>query len=392
MAETGRTGGAAPAGGPPPQELEERWRETIDALGECPRDVDLLLKAGQLSEQLNRRPEAYTYYHKALTLDPSKAFIVPKLKALASGPKQVEEVTKISRRPASFAAALPDVFKYPLRGKGLAILIMGALLLYVARSLMKYGMGMSGITLLGIVTAYIAMFYIDVCHTTVGGDDELPEWPDPLRLHEFGLDVGKFVCALLCSFLPVILIFVFLGASLFGGGDDPEDEVVVERMNPNPLPLPQDPEDDDEPAPAPKAAPAAAPAPPPSATPQMAKTAATILLALVGIGVFGIVGLVYLPMATLANVVMGSPFTCFNFPFVFRSIASTFGTYAVCLACYFGVSIVVGAAEFVVKVTEFFLFTGFVVAFLELYGMTMLMRLLGQFYRMTQARLGWMAD
>jgi hypothetical protein len=38
------------------------------------------------------------------------------------------------------------------------------------------------------------------------------------------------------------------------------------------------------------------------------------------------------------------------------------------------------------------LFTGIGLAFLELAGMTMLMRMLGLFYRMNQAKLGWMAD
>ena len=51
-----------------------------------------------------------------------------------------------------------------------------------------------------------------------------------------------------------------------------------------------------------------------------------------------------------------------------------------------------GAIEYLVKVAGVIVLTGFALAFLELYGMTMLMRLLGLFYRMNQARLAWMAD
>jgi hypothetical protein len=124
----------------------------------------------------------------------------------------------------------------------------------------------------------------------------------------------------------------------------------------------------------------------------MSKTAAKLTLGLVGIGVLGLLGLVYLPMATLANVVMGSPFTCFNFPFIFRSIGAAPRNYLICLGCYFGISLLVGAVEFAVNVGGVIVLTGFAVGFLELYGMTMLMRLLGLFYRMNQARLGWLAD
>jgi hypothetical protein len=387
MAETGRAGGLQPPGGPSRRELEERWKDAVDVLTERPRDAELLVKAGQLSEQLDRRAEAYTYFHKALTLDPSKAFLVAKLRGLAVSPQQKDEVTQISRRPASFEAGLPGIFTYPLRGKGLAILVMGALLLWVGRALFKYGIGGSGLTIAGLVAAYMAMFYIDVCHSTVGGDDVLPEWPDPLRLHEFGLDVGKFVCAMICSFLPVVLILIALGSSL--GGEDERDLAMERQVAPAAQTTPTASEDDDD---EPVRTTAPAPAPSRSEAPQMSKVAAKVLLALIAIGVFALLGLVYLPMATLANVVMGSPFTCFNFPFVFRSIGAAPRNYMICLACYFGVCLVAAGVEFLVNVSGVLVFTGFALAFLELYGMTMLMRLLGLFYRMNQARLGWMAD
>lgn len=385
MAETG----PRPPAGPSREELEERWKEAVDVLGERPRDPDLFIKAGQLSEQLDRRPEAYTYFHKALTLDPSKAFLVAKLRGLAATDQQKEDVAKMSRRPVSFAASLSDIFKYPIRGKGLPILIMGALLLWISRGLAAHSIGPWGLTIAGVVGAYMAMFYIDVCHTTVGGDDHLPEWPDPLRIHEFGADVGKFVCAMVCSFLPVILIVLWMMSSAPSADEDEFRVAHKPGWTPAVATTPTTSDDDDD-----AAAPAPAPAPsaPAPAPEPMSKGAAKVLLAFLGIGVFGAVGLVYLPMATLANVVMGSPFTCFNFPFVFRSIGAAMRDYLICLACYFGVWLILGAVEYLVKVAGVLLLTGFALAFLELYGMTLLMRLLGLFYRMNQARLGWMAD
>lgn len=368
----------------PKPEIEERWRDVVEALNERPRDTALLVQAGELSEQLGRQPEAYNYYSKALTLDPSKAFLVNRLRYLAATPAQKDEVTRISKRPVSFAAGLGTVFSYPVKGKGLPILIMGAVLLWVGRALAGAGMGTSGITIAAVISAYMAMFYIDVCHTTVGGDDELPEWPDPLRLHEFGRDIGKFVCATLVSFLPVIVILFIAGSALFSAGDEDPAERADPRI-PN-APATFDPDDDDRPAPSPSPVPLKPP------KPELSPLAGTLILSMIGIGVFTLVGLVYLPMATLANVVMGSPFTCFNFPFVFRSIGAASKDYLLCLAAYFGMTVLLFGAEFVVKAANLMLFTGILLAFLELFGMTVLMRMLGLFYRMNQARLGWMAD
>jgi len=387
MADPGKPAGPAPAEGPSRQDLEERWKDVVEALAERPRDVHLCVQAGDLSEQLDRRPEAWNYYHRAMTLDPSKTFLIAKLRTLAATQAQKDDVAKMSRRPASFAASLSGVLKYPVRGKGLPILILGALFLWIGRTLAAHGIGTAGMTIAFFISAYMAMFYIDVCHTTVGGDDELPEWPDPLRLHEFGIDVGKFTVAFFVSFLPVIVIILIAMSSLFSARDEDPTEMAA---RPVPSPAAQaEPDDDDEPAPVPAAAPAPLPAP---ARPEMSPLAGTMILSAIGIFVFSIVGLVYLPMALLANVVMGSPFTCFNFPFVFGSIGSATRDYMICLASYFVTSLIMVGAELLVKAADILLFTGIGLAFIELYGMTVLMRELGLFYRMNQAKLGWMAD
>ena len=195
--------------------------------------------------------------------------------------------------------------------------------------------------------------------------------------------------ATIAAFLPVILIVGIFGASFFFG----DDEVILPHTTIPALPAPhhstRDADEDDEPArlaTAPSAAPVA-PAPAPQSS-----LPTKLLLVIAGVFVFGLVGMTYLPMAKLANVVMGSPFTCFNYPFVAHSIVATMKSYAVCLAMYFGIAIVVGMGELVVALANIMVFTGVGLAFLELYGMTVLMRLLGLFYRMNQAKLGWMAD
>jgi hypothetical protein len=388
MADPGKPAGPAPAEGPSKEVLEERWKDVVEALTERPRDVNLCIQAGDLSERLDRRPEAWNYYYKAATLDPSKTFLIAKLRPLAVTQAQKDDVAKMSSRPASFTAGLASVFKYPVKGKGLPILIIGALFLWIGRGLAAHGIGTAGLTIAGFISAYMALFYIDVCHTTVGGDDELPEWPDPLRFHEFGVDVGKFIVAALVSFLPVLLIFVFCVSSLSSAAEEEMKPVNLPSTPPAHAAASGADHDDDDPAPAP----AATPAPPEPARSEISPLAGTLILGLIGMLVFGIVGLVYLPMATLANVVMGSPFTCLNFPFVFGSIGAAAKDYMICLAAYFVTWMVVGAAEAAVRAANIMLVTGLGLAFLELYGMTVLMRMLGLFYRMNQARLGWMAD
>lgn len=348
MAETEKPG--APPGGASAEDLEARWTEAVDALTEHPRDIALLLKAGDISEQLGRRPEAYNYYRKALLIDPSKSFLVGKLRPLAATDEQRQELDKFSRLPKSFQASLGEIFQYPVRGKGLPVLLLGALFLWLARGLIGGGVGVAGFGLAGFIAAYMAMFYIDVCHTTVGGEDHLPEWPDPTMVSDFFTDAGKFFVAQAMAFLPLIAIVALL--SLFSSSPPPS---------------------------------AAETAPPPSGVPWREVVVFLAAIPFVPLGLF------YLPMAVLANVVLGSPFVCLNAPFIVKSMFASTKDYAICVGLYFGTFFLTGGAELVAAFVGI-IPTGFAICFLELYSMTVLMRMMGQFYRMNQAKLGWLGD
>src|SRR6185369_15325174 len=108
------------------------------------------------------------------------------------------------------------------------------------------------------------------------------------------------LCATVCAFLPVILIVIWLISSAPSHEDD-ERFAHKPAWTPAVATTPASADDEDGAAPAP------APAPSAPAPEKISKEAAKVLLGLIGIGVFGVIGLVYLPMATLANVVMGSP-------------------------------------------------------------------------------------
>ncbi len=381
---------AEPPKGSSPEEAEARWREMMDAVSEQPRNPDVLVKAGQLSEQMGRRLEAYTYYHKAFEIDASKTFLVAKLRQYAGTPREVEETTRLSKRPATFARALDDVFSYPLRGSGLGILILGAIFVFGCRLLMQYNIiPLVGTAVVVISTAFLMMFYADVCGSTANGSEDLPEWPDPTRFTGFVVDLAKFGIAGIVAFLPVILLCILLIPALLAaapaGGDFGEDWSPGNRVVP--MPPGVRPANDDEGGGAYLADPVVAHAP---AGPKAA--IGVVLAFLAGCLVFGIVGLMYWPMAILANVIFGNPFACINPVFILRSIRAAPKNYAICLLGFFGTAVLAGILETVSLLFGFFLFSGLVVTLIEIYAFTVQMRILGVFYRMNQSKLAWMAE
>jgi hypothetical protein len=180
----------------------------------------------------------------------------------------------------------------------------------------------------------------------------------------------------------VILILLALGPGGFSKSareEIPDFQMEYAKRAVHPAsPVPEDPA---------QAAPPPAPPPPPAPAGIAWRLVAPVIAVIVWIPI----GLVYLPMATLSNVVMGSPWTCFNFPFVIRSLFASPKNYLICLGAYLGVFAILGGAEFGAALLGI-LPTGFALAFLELYGMSILMRLLGLFYFMDQAKLGWLTD
>lgn len=375
---------------PSPEEMETKWRHALDAVTESPRSPEVLLHAAGVAEQMGRKPEAFTYYHKAISLDPTKAFLIPKLRHNATTPEQQQEAARLARRPTSFGRALDDVLIYPFRGGGVGILIVGAIFLFGARLLFKYNPFVPAISFLaiGAIGAYLSMFYVDVCTSTANGSEDLPEWPDPVRFREFFTDWAKLFTAGVVAFVPILAAGVTLGI------------YVAKHWPPDPPALTQAYSayftDANQVI---RRLPSATPVPPPVAAPRPTvsevlppKVKSSLPLMLAGTGVFALLGLVYLPMATLANCVYGHPFACFNPIFILRSMFADPKNYAICVVGYFGAAVLFGVLEAVAALPGLFLFSGVVVTLLELYGMTVQMRILGIFYRMNQAKLRWMSD
>jgi hypothetical protein len=385
-----------------PEEQEARWQKMMQEVSDGPQDVDVLIRAGSLAEDTGRKAEAYLYFQKANRLDPEKRFLVARMRKLASTPEQQKEVEALARRPASFGKALDDVFAYPVRGSGIGILIVGAVFFFGLRVVAQFNIfPMISAVLLGMVGAYLAMFYVDVLNFTVTGSDDLPTWPDPARYREFLLDWSKIGVAYLVSFLPVILILG--GLALYAHASAPDADGISEaqrkqldevmrQIQESPPPAAE--AEGDKETPAPAARPAKRPvvlpaAPPPAASPV---SRALLVVLLIPCGILVLLGFVYLPMAVLANCVYGHPLACVNPFFLVKSIGVARKDYGICILAYFGVAVAAGVLEVLTVMPGIFFFSSALATLVELYGGVVQMRILGIFYRMNQAKMRWMMD
>lgn len=334
----------------PTGELEERWRAVQDEVTTQPRDPDVLTRAAQLCEELDRRAEAYLYYRRAIEADPSRTFVVGYLRRLASTPEEKSEVEKLAARPADYRASLRDLFRYPLRGNGAGILVVGAACFAVvlevfgnplAGAASNPMMGVIGAVALITIIAYFGAFFVDVLRDSATGSDDLPEWPDPSR-GGFVADSSRVTTALLASYMPLwvgLAVSVgeaFSNAPPFGWIGGPG------RFG--------------------------------------ALAGAALLL-----------GSVYLPMAVLANVLV-SPLACLNPLFVVRSMAAAPRDYLLCVgACVAVVAVTTALAWFVSPLLPG-LVVGAATCLILFYGLAVTFRSMGLFYRVHTHALGWFRD
>ncbi len=382
-----------------PEEMGARWQKMMQEVSDQPRDPDVLIRAGTLAEEMGRKAEAYIYLQKVSKLDPTKTFIVARMRRLASTPEQQKEVETLARRPASFGKALDDVFVYPLRGSGIGILILGAVFFYGLRLIITYQIfPLISWMVMSITAAYLSMFYVDVVNTTVTGSEDLPEWPDPVRFREFFMDWAKIGTAYVVAFLPVIVIVVVLFSyvlSRASGSEEFSDSEFrpIQHIphQPRAAALEETELEDEPTSPAPAAQPPAPTRAAPTARPSSGPVA-LLFVFLVPAGIFILLGFVYLPMGVLANCIYGHPMACINPFFIIRSIGVARKNYAICILAYFGVAVAAGILEVLARLPGIFLFSSALATLMEIYGGVVQMRILGIFYRMNQARLGWMSD
>src|SRR5688500_4953117 len=110
-----------------------------------------------------------------------------------------------------------DALTYPIRGNGWIMILVGAIFSVILNVLQM-------VPLLGILVAifsggYFGAFYLDIIGSTMGGRNQVPEWPALSSLWDDIISPFFRLCVLVVlSFAPFIAVAILAdeGASWFG--------------------------------------------------------------------------------------------------------------------------------------------------------------------------------
>lgn len=108
--------------------------------------------------------------------------------------------------PPTLQAALMTLPVYPLRGRGIALLLVGTFLLWIVGFLPWFGW-----VLRIMMMMYIIAFFWDVVRASANGDDELPPWPD---ITDIFSDIVRpavmfLVCHVVCMLPALVVIWAW---------------------------------------------------------------------------------------------------------------------------------------------------------------------------------------
>ncbi len=341
----------------PPADTLARYREAIQAVAESARNLDLVLAAAAASEEIGYKNEAFLYYERAYMLDPGRTGLRHKLRAHATTPEQIEKVVRWEKLPVSFGHAFGDAFYYPFRGAGFIMIFFGALILWgveMMRTLSAFPWAAWSACL--VLMGYLAAFNLRILNSTAMGDDDIPHWPDFTDIWMMAGDFFKFWFAYFWSFLPLILLALVILAFAISAALEASETGAASM---------------------------------PSETVMGVVAIFTFCYSLA----FGILGILYLPMAQMANAIFNWPFACVNPAFILRSIGSAKFDYFLCTVGYFIIAIVVGGVRGVASL-HWLIFhaTLLPMCFFAMYGTVVQMRLLGLFFRYNQGKMGWLIE
>lgn len=163
--------------------------------------------------------------------------------AAAAGPKKtcracgagVTPVQVHIARPVreGFFARLPGAFGYPFHGRGTLVLIVGTMLLAV----LNFFTGLFGALFFGLVlllplrimvAGYLFSYMQNIVHATAAADEELPDLPDVADLWEDALLPGLRLIGLgLISFFPFLAVTIFVAANSVTADSAPQAVLIA---------------------------------------------------------------------------------------------------------------------------------------------------------------------
>ena len=322
-----------------PQAAEERYRQLRDrmAAGEDGA-ADFYVRLGYAALEMGYREEGIICLKKALKRDPTQAFLFAKLKSLCPP----GELTGIVVEPAagSYRRMILSALRYPIRGSGIAMIILGSVIFFILRVIAIYTIiPFIGTFIMMFVAGYIMTYLFSVMKTTgVLGRDDPPDWPDVLNPYDVAADLSKSLAAHLAAFLPLIAFSVYTAI------DSGRSFSVTDTAADSPIH-----------------------------------------------GALALFGLCYYPMALLVAGMYESILACFNPIFVIRSIVAVSKDYLLTILFLLGVGGIFVAFEYLllVELQLPYLAVGFFILIAELTLGMATMRAVGLLYRCNRSRLGW---
>jgi hypothetical protein len=140
--------------------------------------------------------------------------------AVAAGSARRQPSLETAHGSESFYGALFGAFSYPLAQSAWVMLIIGALFFYGVDMLVAFASsGLfvigSGLTIGGVMAAYLATFWLQIITHSATGENSLPDWPDLSGISAHALLL--FASAIVIAFAPAVAAFVLAGKAAFWG-------------------------------------------------------------------------------------------------------------------------------------------------------------------------------
>lgn len=200
----------------PRQDQEEDLRKRLIQLEHekrrRPDDVALLREIADLYENLGDRDEADRIRDEALRIEPVGASRT----ARPATEKMKRKATEVRRPPAPrvapvapFWEEIPAIFRYPIQGRGIALIGGGGIFFGIALTIAHYSI--FGFLITIAVGGYLWSYWFRVINSTVTKGTEPPEWPEFFDAWESF--IRPLLAAMACGLIP-FAPFLFL--SLFG--------------------------------------------------------------------------------------------------------------------------------------------------------------------------------
>lgn len=301
-----------------------------------PKDVDLLSEMADLYDELGDDEQASTCRREMLELDPSHPGL--RGKVIADGPK-------LSPRPSTatpFWEDIPEILAFPLRGRGLSMVIVGGILFGITLWIARYSI--FGWILTGGIFGFLWAYWFSVISSAAAGVKEPPDWPEFFDVWHSILwpAIAAIICAAI-PFGPALGLFL---------------AIVAGPLTFNIITIP--------------------------------------LLALLGLG-----GVFTYPMVLMVYSMFNTISAASGYRFVYGSIAKILPDYILCIAAYCvlgtmslvaSVTITAGAAFFLPIPILGSLTVSVLTATTLLYFNIAAYRLLGHLYHQSQGRLGWFEE